>query len=292
MYNSGMQDTIYNPEESEKTKEEKIGNIISAIESIEYDGVSNSPADYSNDEMVVSILPKIPLLSQEIPGEIRTALIIGTGPLWNIPRILKDIDFVISVDINPMQVKRNRQRAEEILLANSINGLLPVPNLNIDENDITGKAVERHRLHAPQVEMDSYSSYHYLSSQQQLQHTKAFLQNSKIAYVCGDISNPVFTKKLGEILKSNDVNIVFAALTNVSEWVCGSKIDLSKRDSLINSLSLLPIANNCPIMHSRSSGRIGRSPIYAKLSTGLDSYGESLTQSNESLQIWLAKHFD
>jgi hypothetical protein len=271
-----MQRDIYNSSESEQDKEDKIESAIRELETIDYQGINDDAFDYSNDENVSKLIPQITQLSNEIPAEIRTVVVVGSGPLWNIPKQLSNIDLIISLDINKNQLGRNKSRREEILLAESPNDLLPVPNINIDNSDIVARAKERRKIEAPHIEMTSYANYHYLSSEVELQKSKDYLRKAKIAYVCGDISDKSFTTQFGNILNSKGANIVFAGFSNVSEWLCGSKPDSTKRDDLINSLNLIPVDKKCPILHSRSIGRVGRSPILSKLSVGLESYGKNL----------------
>lgn len=271
-----MQTDNPDPSDFEENKEQKIERIISELEAINYQGSDSETFDYSNDMGIAELIPQINLASKEISGEIRTALIIGSGPLWNIPKSLNNIDFIISLDINKKQLERNISRKQEILAAEQVQDLLPIPNHNIDNDDIIAQIQERRALEAPAIEIKSYGNYHYLSSNEELKRTKEYLKRARIAYVCGNIADNTFTTQLGNILNTNKANIIFADLTNTSEWICGSKIDFTKRDNFINSLRQLPIDIRCPILHSRSIGRIGRSPICSKLNLGLKSYGESL----------------
>lgn len=277
-----MQRDIYNPDpldqdkDPKEDKNRKIDRLISELENIPHQGVDSDAFDYSNDRNVVELIPQIAQLSNSIPGEIRTLVVVGSGSLWNIPKELSGIDLIISLDINRKQLERNKLRNQKILSATSTQDLFPIPNNNIGEEDIVAQAQERRRLNEPHIEMTSYGNYHYLSSEENLKKTQEYLRQAKIAYICGDISDKDFTTQLGNILNSKGANIVFANFSNVSEWVCGSKPNLVKRDVLINSLDLTPIDGKCPILHSRSIGRIGRSRILSKLSVGLKSYGEDL----------------
>jgi hypothetical protein len=271
-----MKEDIFTPIENVDDKDQKIGKMISELEAINYEVVESDALNYSNDSCVSRFIPKIVESSDKIPGEIRTVIIVGSGPLWNIPRALTNIDLIISLDINKNQLDRNKTRKQEILLAKSTKELLPSPNPNIENSDIVVQAQEKRKMKAAQVEIEAYGNYHYLSSVEELRKAQEHLKKAKFAYVCGDIADKEFTSQLRVVLKSSGANIVFADLSNVSEWVCGSKPDPNKRDSLINSLNLLPIDEKCPILHSRSTGQIGRSPIVSKLSLGTRDYGESL----------------
>lgn len=271
-----MQTDISDPSETGGEKNQRLEKIISELEILDYQGIKDNAFDYSSDEGVGEFIPQIKELSKEIPGEIRTALIIGGGPIWNIPKTLDNIDLIISLDINKEQLERNKLRKQEILSAEYTQDLFPKPNQNIDNKDIVSLAQERMRLKAPHIEIDSYGDYHYLYSEETLKRTKNFLKTAKIAYVCGDISDKDFTTQFGNILHKNGVTIVFADFSNVGEWVCGSHPNMLKRDTLISSLNLIPIDSKCPILHSESIGRVGRSPIYSRLSIGVKQYGESI----------------
>lgn len=262
--------------ELEKNKKQKVERIVSELKTIDYQCIDDDTFDYSNDRGVGNLIPQITQLSQDIPGEIRATLIVGGGPLWNIPKTLSNIDLTISFDINKKQLERNISRMQEILSAERTQDLFPIPNQNIANDDIVAQAQERKRLEAPNIEIDSYGNYHYLSSEEEFKRTKNYLRKAKFVYVCGDISDRNFTTQLGNILNRNKVNIVFADFSNISEWVCGDQPDPTKRDTLIKSLNLIPIDEKCPILHSRDIGQVGKSHIYSKLSIGLKSYGESL----------------
>lgn len=271
-----MQTDNLNNIEPDDNKEQKVERVISELETIDYPGVDDDTFDYSNDRGVGELIPQITQLSQQIPAEIRAALIVGGGPLWNIPKTLSNIDLTISFDINKKQLERNISRMQEILSAEHTQDLFPVPNQNIVDEDKVAQAQEKKRLQAPHIEIDSYGDYHYLYSEEELLATKEYLRKAKFAYVCGDISDKDFTTQLGNILKKNKVKIVFADLSNISEWVCGSSPDSIKRDTLINSLNLIPIDRKCPILHSVDIGQVGRSHLHSKLSIGLKSYGKNL----------------
>lgn len=271
-----MQEDIYNRTDIADDKDQKIETLISELESIPYEGIKEEAFDYSNDEDVAKLIPQIAQLSNNILGEIRSVIIVGSGPLWNIPKELNNIDLIISLDVNKNQLERNKSRIQEILSTKNPQSLLPIPNNDINQDDIVAVAKERRRLKLPQIEMSSYGNYHYLSSEETLQKTQDYLKQAKIAYVCGDISDREFTAKFGNILKNSGGNIVFADFSNISEWVCGSKLNQAKKETFINTLTLIPIDKTCPILHSRSAGRVGRSPIYSQLSVGITSYEKDL----------------
>ncbi len=283
-------------DDSEQSKDQKIDALISELEAINYQGEETDAFDYSNDQETARLMPQIIQSSNEIPGEIRTVIMVGSGPVFNIPKELSNVDLIISVDINPNQLKKNKARIQKISSAQSTHDLHPVPNPNVGD-DIIEIAQERKRLAAPNLEKGSYGRYHYMSSEEKLRETQEYFKQptTKIAYVCGDLSDMEFTTKFGNILKSKDANIVFAGLSNVGEWICrinrmvSTKRDvhieaLIKRDAYIEALSLLPINSKCPILHSRTiGGRAGFSPIYSKLSLGLDAYGQDLMTTKDLL---------
>jgi hypothetical protein len=266
-------------------QEEKLKNIkelILELESIEQPSISEEyTSDFSNDTQVAAIMPEIIESVGKEKALLRAVIMVGSGPLWNIPKELKDIDLVLSLDINRNQIQHNRQRRLEILSANKVEELLPKPKQEIDENDIYTVINERRKIEAPKIEQNSYLSYHYLSSEEKLHQTQDFLKKGNIAFVNGDLSNNDFTKILGNILNNHKISIVFSDFSNVMEWVAGSPGHISEKakNNFLESLKNIPMTENCAILHSHSIGRVGRSPIVSQLSFGLIRYGQ-VVQNN------------
>ncbi|MDD3808613.1 MAG: hypothetical protein PHG49_03905 [Candidatus Pacebacteria bacterium] len=255
-------------------REEIIKKFISEIELIKSPTTQGDAFVYSNDTEVAKNMPEIIKSVDNAKALFKVAVIIGSGPLWNIPKEFEGIDLVLSLDINSNQLELNRQRASEIMSAQGPDDLLPKPNNAIDAKDFIAIKKERDRINAPKIEADSYSFYHYLSSMEKLRKTQFFIEKNKIAYVGGDISDHDFTKKLGDILKKYKADVVFMDLTNVLEWVAGSPghVKQEAKDNYLKSLGNLPLIENCPILHSHHIGRAGRSPIVAQLNFGLENY--------------------
>lgn len=274
LYMDESRETIVQSVPKEGNKD--IKTIISELESIKSStNFDEYTSDFSNDTCIAALMPEvIQTVNETTKNPLKVMVTVGSGPLWNIPKELEGIDLVISLDINPNQLQRNRQKRLEILSATSPEDLLPKPNLVVDKNNIFKVIHERNRMLATKTEKDSYLSYHYLFSEKKLRQTQEFLEKENMAFVGGDLSDPNLTETLGTILSNHQARIVFSDFSNVMEWVAGSPghVIEDNKISFFESLKKLPFTENCPILHSHSIGRVGRSPIVAQLSFGLNDY--------------------
>lgn len=263
--------------EQAEQAEQKIVSLSSDLEKltpskVESDDKYSYIGVYSNDLQIAEKIPFMQKVLEDLASQtsdLKVGLVIDSGGILSLGKEFPQINLWIVLDKSPGLIDIMKRYCKVVSSAANTQQLVNI------SSDFGGTEIL-------DQEKESYSQYHYLENEGNLQKTQQFLAKKRVVFMNADLLDADFMAKAGNILKSHQAKIGFANLTNVMEWIPGYQERISQQ-KLQFSLDTIPFSKNCLFLYTvsmggfRLRGKVGRSPLNAATAIG---FGEYLDKAN------------